>query len=127
MHQSAGIFLEMHPSYFDALESSFQTKRLIVLRYLITLWKVGVKIIFSVEFGTFLDPATQSQSSFYDFSYSFFVNDRQDSRMPQTNRANIDIGVLFRRVVGAIAKHLALGFELDVYFQANCRFILHIL
>src|SRR3990167_5841638 len=92
------------------LQKSLIAQGIIVLGYLESLGKVGIKIILAVEFGLMVDPAVQSQTQHKAFLNCQFIGHRQRSWQTQADRADMAVGLSTKIVSGTAAKHFALSF-----------------
>src|SRR3989338_6277886 len=121
MHEPRSIFFQMHTGNAYLLpfnlEIPFFAKRHIILAYLITLGKIGIKVVFPVELRKLWNSAIERQSYLQNLCNSLLVCHRQRAWMPHAYLAYVDIWPCFERIVRARTKHLALCFELGVYFK----------
>jgi hypothetical protein len=97
------------------------------LAYLVSLGKVGVKIILAIKLRIFRELAAQGRPHKQNMLESFFVYRRKSAGMSHANRANIDIGMFFKKIIGRFAEHLGSGLKFDMNLQTNPGLKLHII
>ncbi|MNC31377.1 hypothetical protein D3C75_796960 [compost metagenome] len=130
MGQFAGVLLQVQTGDADPLGLSvhlninpaIQTDRLVVLGDLVGLRRIGIKVVFAVEFADVTDRAVQCHSRFHGIFHCLPVQYRQDAWMPQTDRT----GMCIRRSTefrGAAAEDFGLGMKLHMNFQPDDRFV----
>ena len=140
MGQFGRVFFQMDASDADGLfrqivsgktfaaadiQMAFRAERHIILGDLVILGKVGIKVTLTVKFAHFGNFAPGQQSGFHRLENRFFIRHRQRPGITQANRTGQCIG-LRTETVGAGTEHLALGTDLNMDFQADHGFILHI-
>ena len=96
-------------------------ERQVVLGNLVPLHQVGVGVVLAVELGVLGNLAIERQAGADGVVHGLAIDDRQDAWHAQADGADVGVGPSVGVVGGAAAKHLALGAELDVSFQANDR------
>src|SRR3989338_5286992 len=110
MDEPPRIFFKMNPRYANRtppnLNDAARYERVFVLRYLVSFWQVGIKIILTVELGKLRSGPPESQANLNNFFNGFLINNGECSRVSHANSANINIGMFFIRVVQRVAKHL---------------------
>ncbi len=126
----AGVIFHVDAGDADALPDALHLnldiavlgKRLVVLRDLIALGKVGIKIVLAREYRFRIHRTVQRQSRFDAQFHGLAAQYRQRAGQAEANRAHIRIG---RRAEagGASAKNLGSRGELDVNLQPDHRFI----
>ena len=135
----AGVFLQVNPVEFNAavfalhiprgagqldLNETPQAKRLLVLRELIVLRRVGIKVIFAVPFTDFCDFTPEHEAQLRAGLNRGVVEHRQGSR--QTQHHCVGQGIGFRAVViGRRGEHLRARFELHVDFKTDDYVVFH--
>ena len=75
--------------------------------------------MFAVKLTPFINFAAERFGDFYCINNRLFIGNGQSARMSQTDFADVSIGSVDKRVVGAGTKHLAFGFQFDVNFEAD--------
>ncbi|MNV85688.1 hypothetical protein D3C71_1796600 [compost metagenome] len=100
-----------------------QADRLIILGDLVSLRRIGIEIVLTVELADVADCAVQRHGCFHGIIHRLAVQNRQDAWMAQADRAGMGIGRRseFR---GAAAEYLRLGMKLDVNFKTDDGFVL---
>src|SRR5580704_7853612 len=113
-------------AFFRAVEVDFDPAAgrqwQLVLRYLITLGKVWVKIIFAGEAGMLVHRAVQRQrgtGSHFDYP---LVQHRQGAGKAETDGTSVGVGRV-AEARGATAENFGVGQQLDVDFQADDRLV----
>ena len=99
-------------------DGSSSRERLIELRYLITLRKVGIEIILAREYRDRIDSASEPERRSRRQLDSPLVQNRQCARQGQANGAGVDVGwrAEIRR---AAAERLRASLELDVHLEPD--------
>jgi len=99
---------------------AFDTKGFVVLANLITLGKVGIKVMFAVEFADGGDLTVEGETNQETVVEGFFVGNRERPWKSQTDRTSIGIGSFgVKGVILATTEHLALGSQLHVDFSST--------
>ena len=129
MYKLSCIFLYMNTvnSYFSAVAEFYIAvfaQRHIILRYLISLWQVGIAVVLSVHFGYLRYLAVGGKSRSYGIFHYPFVESRQSSG--QSYAYGTAVGIrLAAEFCGAGAEYLSVGGKLNVGLKARYKFIFH--
>jgi hypothetical protein len=131
VEQFAGVFFQMDPlnahglfstGFLENIQVPIHGQGQIVLGNLVVFRQVRVKILFAGEHRPRIDPAPHGQRGAHQLVHSFFVQYRQHAGIPATHRTNLAVGG-FPEPRRARTKYFAVGFELNVHFQPDHRFI----
>ena len=132
MDEFSGIFFHMGACDAQALhfavdfdiEVAVFTDRQVELRGLEILRKIGVIIVFAVEFAEAGDLAVQSKTGADSVFEDFLIQDRQHARQAETDRAYIGIRICAEGCLAA-AEDFGGGLKLGMDFKADDYFIFH--
>ncbi len=128
----AGVFFHVQPGDADALHGAVRCGHLdeavlgdglVELRYLIALWQVGIEIVLACEDGALADLAADGQGGERGELDGLPVQNRQRAGQPQADRADVGVGRR-AKMIGATAKSLGRGEQLDVDFESNDGLVL---
>ncbi len=95
------------------------------MRDLIRLWKIGIKVIFTVHLADVIDAAMQSVAHAHGIVHNALVQGGQRSGHTGTNRAAIGIDHGAEGVFTA-AVNFGLGVQLCMDLQAHNDFVFHV-
>ena len=109
----------------NSINISILAKRNIKLRDLIRLWKIGIKVIFTVHLADVIDAAMQSVAHTHGIVHNALVQGGQCSGHTGTNRAAIRIDHGAEGVFTA-AVNFGLGVQLCMDLQAHNDFVFHV-
>ena len=111
------------PIWQSNFNPTFLGNRLIVLRNLIALGKVGIKIVFACEDRLGIDAAVQRQGSLQSKFNCLPIQNRESAGEPETNGTNIGVG-RSPKTGRTAAENLSPRGELNVDLQTDDRLIL---
>src|SRR3989338_1621853 len=123
MQKPAGILFQMYACDTHAVEHTARYYWIFVLRDLVAFGEIRIKIIFAVKVALCGNLPAKRKTNPHHTEYRITIDYRQSPRMPHTHWANVDIQMLFERVVEAPAKHLGTGIEFGMHFEAYYRLV----
>src|SRR5882724_8412459 len=103
------------------LEFAVRRERLVVLRDLITLRKIGIEIVFSREDGLVIDVQSKSQRGASSELNGTFVKNRKRARQTQANGTRIRVR-LVAKSSGTAAKDFRFSAQLGMNLEADYCF-----